>query len=870
MRFWRKLCCWFRCHRFDEELAEEMRLHRHLRARRLVSDGLDRELAEHEASRQFGNELHHREASRDIWIVRWLQDGLQDLRFTARTMSKRPGFALVAMATLGLGIGGATAVYSAVHAVILVPLPYRDPHGVIVIWDRHQRDRESQTVATFADYEAYRQNAKLLDSVSAAALVHPLLSYKGVRRQYLAGVVSPWTFELLGTEPFVGRAQFMEGSDCSLVVSYAFWTSALAADSAAIGQSLDFDGEPCTVQAVMPKGFRFYPQRADMWFFLDPSGGKRFRYAAIFARLRPGVTLPQAKAELAAIHTALHANDDHGRDRAAEADDAQRELTYLASSTLRPTLIALFWTVATLLFVACLNVTGMLMARLIERHREFVVRAALGCGRGRLVRQAFAEGAFLGMGGTVLGVLLAATTVPMIERKSLTELPEGIAVSVNTPVLWFAMLIGGVAAVLTALAPALFAARAEIHFPSGIAGRGLGGTARNRRTSQIMIAGQVAACFLVLAGAALLVESVLHLETDALGFSTENIATTRLNLSHYRDPARRNAIHDELIEKLQTLPGVSIAAIGTFFPPSRDAGDGVLEVRGHPMGNPIYDVASTTVSPGFFALLRTPVVKGRIFDVRDQLNARAVAIVNESLAREYFPTGDPLGQEIRVVGFSNTSPWMTIAGVVEDWKHLEWDARWMASPMVFRPLAQDPTADYAIAARTQGNVVGLAHAISRQIQSADRSIPNEPVQTLDSRLEQMRAYPRFRAFIVSFFALAALTIAAVGLHGTLTEFVSRRAPEFGLRRAIGARTANLLWLVVRHGGIPVVSGVVVGAVGAPALARLPGSLLVGLQLWNPAMLVLSVVLLLAVAAIAIALPALRAANVDPMTALRAE
>ena len=868
MRFWRKLYWWFRRRRFEEELAEEMRLHRHLRTRRLVSDGLDPELAKCEASRQFGNELHYREASADTWIVRWLQDGLQDLRFTARNMSKRPGFAMVAMATLGMGIGGTTAVYSAVHVVLLAPLPYRDPHRVIVIWDRHPRDRESQTIATFADFEAYRQNAKLVAGVSAAAQMYSVLNYRGVRRQYRSGAVSPWTFELLGTEPLLGRAKFMEGSGCSLVVSHAFWTSALSADTAAIGKSLDFDGELCTVQAVMPKSFRFYPHGADIWSFIDPSGGKRFRYAAIFARLRPGVTLTQAKAELAAIHTGLHANDEHGRDRAAEADDAQRELNYLASSTLQPTLIAMLWAVASLLFIACLNVTGMLMARLIERHREFVVRAALGCGRGRLVRQAFAEGACLCMGGTVLGVLLAAGAVEIIGRRSLTELPDGIALSVNVPVLWFAMLIGGIATLVTALAPALFVVRAEIRFPSGIAGHGLGGTARNRRFSQIMIAGQIAACFLVLAGAAMLVESVLHLETDALGFSTGSVATTRLNLSHYRDPAQRNATHDDLIEKLQTLPGVSIAAIGTFFPPSQEAGYDAIEVRGRPFRNPTYDVLGTTVSPGVFALLRTPLVQGRIFDVRDQLNGRPVAIVNESLAREYFPTGHPLGQEIRVVGLSNTSAWFTIVGVVGDWKHLEWDARWIASPTVFRPLAQDPTADGAIAVRTQGDLAGLARAISAQIQSVDRSILNEPILTLDSRLEEMRAYPRFRAFIVSFFALAALTIAAVGLHGTLTEFVSRRAPEFGLRRAIGARTANLLWLVVRHGGIPVVSGVVAGAVGAPVVVRLAGSLLVGFQLWNPARLVWSVVLLLAVAAIAIALPARRAAKVDPMTVLR--
>jgi hypothetical protein len=305
MRFWRKLCFWFRRHRFDEELAEEMRLHRHLRARRLASDGLEPEVARREASRQFGNELSLREESRDIWITRWLQDGLQDFRFTARTIIKRPVFAIVAVVTLGLGIGGTTAVYSAFHAVLLAPLPYRDPGRVIVIWDRARRDRESQTVATFADYEAYRQNAKLIAGVSAAALVHPILTYKGVRRQYRAGVVSAWTFDVLGTPPLLGRGQVMDGEGCSLVLSYRFWTSVLSAEPAAIGRSLDFDGEPCTVQAVMPKGFRFYPERADMWFFLEPSGRKRFRYAAIFARLRPGVTLAQAKAELTAIHTSV-------------------------------------------------------------------------------------------------------------------------------------------------------------------------------------------------------------------------------------------------------------------------------------------------------------------------------------------------------------------------------------------------------------------------------------------------------------------------------------------------------------------------------------------------------------------------------------
>jgi predicted lysophospholipase L1 biosynthesis ABC-type transport system permease subunit len=238
--------------------------------------------------------------------------------------------------------------------------------------------------------------------------------------------------------------------------------------------------------------------------------------------------------------------------------------------------------------------------------------------------------------------------------------------------------------------------------------------------------------------------------------------------------------------------------------------------------------------------------------------------------KEYFSGGDPVGQEIRVVGLSSTSPWFTIVGVVEDWKHMEWDARWAASPTVFRPLAQDPTADGSVGVRSEGNLAGLPRAISEQIKSVDPLIPNYAIETLVSRLEKMRAYPRFRAFIVSLFALTALAIAAVGLHGTLTQFVSRRAPEFGLRRALGARTANLFWLVAAHGGIPVVGGLLAGALAAAVVVRLAVSLFEGFQSWNPARLVWSVVLLLAVAAIAIALPARRAASVDPMTVLREE
>jgi predicted permease len=872
MRFWRRLAMLFQRRRVEEDLAEEMRLHLHLRAKQLERDGAASASSHREAQRQFGNALSLQDQSRDVWLFRWLDDLLQDFHFALRTSARRPAFAAAAIATIALGIGAATAVFSVVDAVLLQPLPYRDPNRMIVIWDRAQRDREGQTVASFEDFEAYRRGAKLVRDVSAAGLIRATLNDRGTRRKYLAGVVSAATFDVLGTAAALGTARLSGSEGCAVVVSHSFWTTALSADAAVIGRSIDLDGTACVVQAVMPGSFRFYPKRADMWFFLghDPAGRQRLPYVVIFARLVDNATLAQAVTELRAIHASLHQRDNHGKDRVADADDAQRELTYLASATLRSTLVVLFGAVVALLCVASLNVGGLLLARFAHRQRELVVRTALGCGRGRMVRQMLAEGMTLSLPGAVLGMCLAVAVVLCLPWDRIGELPEGVTVSVNVPVAIFAVVVTGIAVLVSGLTPAWYGAKADLRASLGSAARGLVGIGDSLRMSRWMIMTQVAASFVVTTAAVVMADSVLHLETAPLGFRTENITTTHVDLANYGDPRARIQFQDALLGRLQGLPRVTAAAIGSFFPPYREDAMERLEVRDSDPKREAYDVLSCGVSPGYFDSLGTPLLNGRLFNDHDRQGAAPVAIVSASLAKEYFPDRDALGKEIRVEQFSRTSGWMNIVGVVADWKHLEWDARWANSRLVFQPLAQRADIEFDVGIQTRPGSADSGRTIREAILLLDGSIPSEAIHTLDSEVAEMRAYPRFRALIIISFALAGLVLTATGLQGTLHQIVSRRIPEFGLRRAAGAQSGDLIWLVMKQGGAPVLAGILAGVAAAALLARVLGSFFPGLSMADPGAMALGALSLLVVATCTIAFPARRAAKVDPVTALREE
>jgi predicted permease len=529
-----------------------------------------------------------------------------------------------------------------------------------------------------------------------------------------------------------------------------------------------------------------------------------------------------------------------------------------------------FGAVLLLLAIACLNVANLMLARLAERHKELIVRAALGSGRVRLVRQVLAEGLLLALAGAALGALAADAAVLWFRHVSPFNLPPHAGeVRVDLAVLTFAAGLAIATALVFAVVPALQASRIDLTQGLKAAGRGYFGAASRRRTAQTLVAVEVAVSFVLLIGSGLLLTSVLNLGAGHLGFHTEGIISVEVELK----PEQSDRFQRALIENLQALPAVDIVLRGWVPPwePNDNIVEDRIEVEGQ---NPVSDspalyVQGGEASPRYFEMLGTKLLAGRFFDEHDA--GAPVALVSETLVAEHFAGQNPLGQKVRILASEEKpTPWLTIVGVVEDWKHLVRDAEWRNTPMVFRPVgAAGPRMAFAL--KAFGNPAPLIKQIQQQISSLE---PNAevtvPPALLRDRLAQNLDYPEFRAELLAGFAFGALILAAVGLHGVLAQLVTQRTPEFGVRRAVGAQTRDVLWLVARQGGGPVFAGLVAGLIAALLLTRVIQSMLYGVQPTDPGVLALTASVLLLAAVVAMALPARRAVRVDPIAALREE
>jgi putative ABC transport system permease protein len=806
----------------------------------------------------------------------WTADLLLDLRFAFRHFARRPAFTAVAALTLALGIGAATAVFSIVDAVLLRPLPYKDPGRLAAIWVTSTREqRLAKIFATHADYDEFRRRATTLESLGAATWATSLgrvLTGHGPARSVLTVPATVSFFATLAVPAAFGRTFRAEDETraCSLLLAHDFWTSTLGANPSIVGGNLTLDDKPCTVIGVMPANFSFYPRQAQAWVLLGPDyqPGQDHMLVGIFARLKPGVTLAQAQTELRSLYRAIHP-DRQSQDFQPVVYDLHGEFTFLAGRTLRTTLILVFGAVLLLLLIACLNVANLLLAGLSDRRRELAVRAALGSGRGRLIRQVLAEGLMLSICGAALGIAFAAAAMRYFRAVNPIELSVGADVSINLPVLAFSIALSFATTLVFALLPALRASQVDLtqHLKTGARGSIHG----RRPLTAAVIATQMAFSFLMLVAAGLLIASALRMASAPLGFLPDRLFAARFSLprSHYSTNPQRSQAFDRLLAALERLPADSTVALASRLPPEA-GGNLTIDVAGHPVapGAESHDVGADAVSPAFFDCLQIPVRRGRPFDARDREASDPVVIVNDALAAKYFPDRDPLGQQIRLTG----GAWLTIVGIAGNLKHTELmnEMSWVESPNLYRPLAQDPRSSVEIAVRARANPGAVVHAIQTQLAAFDPAVPVADIETLTSRFNRTLAYPRFRAVLFAFFALASLTLAAVGLHGVLSQLVARRTPEFGLRRAVGAQTLDLLWLVARQGGTPVILGLAAGIALTSACDRLLANLLYGIQPADPSAFLVVGSLLLAVAIIAIARPAARAARIDPMIALRDE
>lgn len=806
----------------------------------------------------------------------------QDLIYALRIFRKSPGFTALVILTLALGIGANTAVFSIVDAVLLRPLPFKDPARLVAVWDRSIRERSlAIAFSSYEDFEEYAAHARSFEQLAGLtwSVRRQILTGRGPARQILAIPTTVSFFSMLGAHAERGRTFLSEDLDrgCSLVLANGFWRDELGANPNIVGQSLTLDSQPCTVLGIMPAAFAFYPATAKLWTLLTPDLAEKLKRPGmgIFGRLRPGVSFAQAESELARLHANLNQASVLQRDLAPSVYPLQDNLRFLAARNLRTTVLVLFGAVALVLLIACLNVANLLLGRAIAREREFGIRAALGSSPGRLIAQLLVEGLLLASSGALVGVVVAFGAVHYLTVSHPVELPAGARVALSLPVLAFTAGLAILTALLFALAPAWKACSIDINDSLRAVARGSTSSRGAQRIARVLVMCEMTLSLVLLAGAGLLIESILNMERAPLGFRPNGVfaATLMLPANSYAAPARRSQFYGELSRRVSALPGIEGAAIASMLPPY---GGGVfaIEIQGRPVPprSAIHDVGSLIVTPDYFRVLAVPLRFGRNFDTRDRLESEPVALINEALTREYFHGANPIGQHIRFRRDNGSYPWVTVVGVVANEKRVDLlqEMKWLERPIVFRPLAQDPPLNAMIAVRTSNGLDSLAGDVQRQVTALDANVPAYNTETLWSRLGEVLSYPRFRAVLTAAFAAFALLLAVIGLHGVLAQFVALRKQEIGVRMAMGAETGHVIRLVLIQGGLPVMSGLVLGLILALALGRYLSSLLYGVRPADPVTLAGVSLTLLAAAAIAIVVPARRAARVDPMLTLRTE
>jgi putative ABC transport system permease protein len=855
--------------RRDAELARDLQFYLDCETKENIDRGMAPGEAQAAARRKLGNATLIREDVYRMKRIEIFETFWQDLSYAFRVLRHRPAFTATVLVTLALGIGGNTAVFSIMRGVLLEPLPYKEPSRLVVIWDRNLRDTGvSKNFDSFEDFRELEDHAKSFEQVAAAtwAVNGRILERNGSTQEVLAEPVSESFFPLLGISPALGRTFVSDDlkRSCSVVLSDRLWRGFLGGDAGVVGKHVTLDDQPCSVVGVMPPGFAFYPDAASLWVLLTPnfSPPPDRISVGIFARLRSGVSLDQAQAEVTALHAAAHRSDGKERDIVPVVYDLHQEFTFLAEVGLRTTLLVLTGAVAFVLLIVCLNVANLLLGQAAGRGHEYAMRAALGGGRLRLMRQVLTEGLLLATAGGALGIGVAFLAIRYFRALNPVELPVGTQVEISWPVPAFAGAVSVLTALLFGLLPAWRASRLDAI--EAIKGGGRGSvSAAPQRLAHTLIAAEMALSLMLLAGAGLLMQSVLKMDDEPLGFRPEGLTVTSLTLPprYYLDSQIRLQFFDKLIDRLGNQP----VALSTALPPY-GAGSSVMHIANQPVSpeSERHDVGERTVTPGYFGVLGVQLLRGRMFDAHDGASSLPVAMINDAVAHEYFSGANPIGQRIRVGDSGENNPWRVVVGVVSDEK-ISRNYRqigWTEHGAVFEPLAQDPPRRVSIVVRgPQPGVRDIVADIGPGVAVGD-------TETMESRLSRLTTYSWFRALLLGGFAAFSLLVAAIGLYGVLSQFVAQRTREIGVRITVGARPGDVVRLLVLQAGRPLLAGLTAGLLGVWATGRYLGSLLYDVRPTSPPTLIAVSVSLVAAAALATAFTARRAVRIDPLEALR--
>jgi putative ABC transport system permease protein len=835
-----------------------------------------------------GNPALIKEDVREIGGWAWLDRFRQDVAYAARTFARTPGFTTVVILTLALGIGATTAMFSVVNAVLLNPLPFRNAGRLVVIWEKfvHGNPNDPPFADAYRDFETWKRGSQSFERLTPATwnAGFQILTGAGPAREVAATLVGIDFFPMLGMAPEFGRTFQPDDlhANCTVVLKHRFWMQTFAGQKNVIGKHIVLNENACAIVGVMPPEFAFYPDAAAMWMLITPGSTIARNPNApvlVFALLKAGVSIGRAQEEVASLYRNSPAKDMDGMQRKPVIYPLAEQFARLTGPTLRLSVMVLLGAVGFVLLIGCLNIANLLLGKSVARRKEMALRAALGSGRARLARQLLTEALLLSVTGAALGILLAMGAVHYFRILNPIAMPPGNPVTVNLPVLCFTASLAVVTALLFGLIPALKGSRVDLMdaLRASTQAATLSLTARTFR--RVLVITEVALSLALLAGAGLLIESVERLASTPLGFQTDRVITMPMTLPKwtYATNTQRARFYRAALERAALVPDVVSTAFASSVPPDGRSGGYALAVGGRPEPNPTtaaFDVSQVSICPDYFRVMGVSLELGRVFDERDGEKSPAAAIVNEALARKYFPRENPIGKRIKILGAPGTEPppWLTIVGVAANEKDQNFfrPMSWEETPALFVPMSQDPPSRVSLVFRAATGSLAPAAEIQKQIASLDQNVPIGDVQTINERLSRTLSYPHLRAIILAAFAGLALLLAAIGLYAVLSQLIAQRTQEFGIRMALGAARSDLLKLVIREGMVLTFAGLAVGLMITLSLTGLLSSLLYGVKPADPLTLAGVSLLLFLVALCAAYIPARRASRVDPMVALRYE
>jgi putative ABC transport system permease protein len=861
----------------DSHVNEELQSHLAMRADDNRSAGMGPEQARYDAQKRFGNSTLMKEKTRNMDIIGWLETAAQDLRYALRILRRSPGSTAVALLTLALGIGANTAIFSVVNGVLLRPLPFPKQDQLMMVWERDTDGSRMNTGwPTFMDWNKDNHS---FAGIAALSFWTPTFIRSHDAENLIGFRASAQFFEVMGVRPEYGRgflpSEDVRGNNFVVVLSHSLWQRRFVGDPGIVGKPIQLGSRQYTVVGVLPADFpsvfSFDPRKAaDIYTPLAydaslPYACRNCRHLRAVARLRDGVSMSQASADMSQISENLfHA---YPKEYSAPGIILTPLKDYLVGDV-KPLLWALLGSVGFVLLIACVNVANLLLGWGARRQREVALRAALGAGRTRMIRQFLTESLSLSVLGGALGLLLAKGGLAMVQRLRLGNLPRIENIRLDGWAFAFTLGISLLTGLIFGVAPALRASKVDLNASLKEGGKSTAGKERHRLRDLLVVA-DVALALVLLTGAGLMMKSFARLLDVKPGFEPSHTLTMGISLwgSKAAD-APAVVFFDRVLERVRALPGVESAAVVSQLPLGGNMDRYGIHVEGKSAPNPEDDPSADrySISPDYLRAMRIPLLSGRPFNEMDRVDSPKVVLVNEAFARQFWPVTDAVGKRLRFG--DDKGPLRTVVGVVGDVLHNGLDAP--HTLQVYLPNTQFTDSDVLLVVRTVNDPASLAGAVRHEIAGVDSQVPVTDVFTMDEVVAASVAKQRFSVLLFALFAAIALVLASVGIYGVISYGVAQRTNEIGIRMALGAEKRDVLAMIVGEGMKPALLGAAVGIAAAFALTRLLATLLYGVKPGDPATFVMVSAILICVALLACYLPARRAAKVDPIVALRYE